>query len=551
MREISVLIGGRAGDGINIAGMMIAQLFNHAGFRIFMNIDYPSLIRGGHNYAIVRASDAEICTFRNKADFVIALNKESIEKHRDKYFPDTVILANADQVRDAENGIPVKAILAAESAPDIMSNSAMIGGFAKAAGIDWALVQEVFSAHVPKNLDLNLKVARRAYDGMTVHRIVERGKNTPQPLVRGNEAIGLGLAGAGMDAYIAYPMTPSSSLLHFLAEEQERLGIMVIHPENEIAVAMMALGFAYAGKRTAVGTSGGGFCLMTEALSFAGMAEIPMVILVSQRTGPSTGLPTYSGQSELDFIIHAGHGEFPRLVLAPGDAREALCLSAAAMEIAWKFQIPAFIVADKMLSEGVYTMDAESVKSLPEPFLIPPWDGTGPYNRYSYSESGISPLAFPGTSGAVIKVDCYAHDEVGITTERQDIVSRMTEKRIMKEKSLAHEMEKSSGIVVSGVLDSETALFCWGSTKGACEEVAGRLGIRVVRPIVLWPFPEKEFARVAEGVKTWIAVEESATAQLGTRLRSRGVALQKTILKYDGRPFTPDELEVQVKEVLA
>ena len=162
------------------------------------------------------------------------------------------------------------------------------------------------------------------------------------------------MVNGGLEAYVSYPMTPSSSLLHFLAEEQERLGITVVHPENEIAVILMALGFASAGKRAAVGTSGGGFCLMTEGLSLAGMAELPIVLLVSQRTGPSTGLPTYTGQSDLLFVLHAGQGEFPRLIVAPGTTEEALYWSAVAMNIAWEFQIPAFILSDKTLSEGTY-----------------------------------------------------------------------------------------------------------------------------------------------------------------------------------------------------
>ena len=233
---------------------------------------------------------------------------------------------------------------------------------------------------------------------------IGRGNNPPSSLLTGNEAIGLGMVKGGLDAYISYPMTPSSSLLHFLADQKEKLGITVIHPENEIAVMIMALGFAYAGKRVAVGTSGGGFCLMTEGLSFAGMAELPVVIVVSQRTGPSTGLPTYSGQTELHFVLNAGQGEYPRLIVAPGDAQEALYWSAVATEMAWKFQVPAFILTDKTLSEGTYSVDGGRV--LPVSLSgSPRWDGEGDYRRYADTASGISPLAFPGDKGAVVKAD--------------------------------------------------------------------------------------------------------------------------------------------------
>ena len=265
--------------------------------------------------------------------------------------------------------------------------------------------------------------------------------NPPVPLLTGNEAVGLGMVNGGLEAYISYPMTPSSSLLHFLAEEQEKLGITVVHPENEIAVILMALGFASAGKRAAVGTSGGGFCLMTEGLSLAGMAELPIVLLVSQRTGPSTGLPTYTGQSDLLFVLHAGQGEFPRFIVAPGTTEEALYWSEVAMNIAWEFQVPAFILSDKTLSEGTYSTDLSLVPKIPRED-VPLWDKTAPYRRYADTPSGISPLAFPGTEGAVVKVNSYAHDEAGITTEEADMVDLMTEKRLRKGEGLTQAMNR-------------------------------------------------------------------------------------------------------------
>ena len=404
MKDVSVLIGGKAGDGINSAGALVAHLLNHMGYSIYLYFDYPSLIRGGHNFAIIRGSEKSIGTCWNHVDFVLALNKETVERHQDKCTSDTVIISNADLVKSAGQGIPVNAILSAEHAPEIMGNSAIIGAFAKAAGIEWDVVTAVFHAHIPKAVDLNLKVAKRAYDQVEKVHPISKGAQPPRPLLTGNEAIGLGLVKGGLDAYVSYPMTPSSSLLHFLAEQQEKFGITVVHPENEIAVILMALGFAYAGKRSAVGTSGGGFCLMTEGLSLAGMAELPLVLVVSQRTGPSTGLPTYTGQSDLQFILHAGQGEYPRLIVAPGDAQESLYWSAVAMNVAWKFQVPAFILADKTLSEGTYSVDPAAIPDVHKADS-PGWSGTPPYLRYADTPSGISPLAFPGRKDAVIKVN--------------------------------------------------------------------------------------------------------------------------------------------------
>jgi 2-oxoglutarate ferredoxin oxidoreductase subunit alpha len=548
MKDISVLIGGKAGDGINSAGALVARLFNALGYSVYLYFDYPSLIRGGHNFAIIRGSEQDIGTCRSTVDFILALNNDTIERHRTSTRTDTAIIFNADLVKTSGQGVPVKAILSDEHAPPIMGNSAIVGGFAKAAGIEWDIVVAVFNSSIPKAVDLNLKVAKRAYDQLEVVRPVNKGPNLPRSLLTGNEAIGLGMVNGGLDAYVSYPMTPSSSLLHFLAENQEKFGIRVVHPENEIGVVLMALGFAYAGKRAAVGTSGGGFCLMTEGLSLAGMAELPLVFLVSQRTGPSTGLPTYTAQSDLQFICHAGQGEFPRLVVAPGDAQEALIWSEIAMNVAWKFQVPAFILSDKTLSEGTYST---SLADIPEIlFKEPPaWTGIPPYLRYADDPSGVSPPACPGMKDAVVKVNSYLHDEAGITTEEASLVNQMTKKRLRKGEGLAEEMQGYPAVAVSGNPEATTAVLCWGSTKGVCNETARELGLRVIRPIVLLPFPADGIRKALIGIKKVIAVEENATGQLALLAQQHGIAVQHRILQYDGRPFAPEDLLKKVKEV--
>jgi 2-oxoglutarate ferredoxin oxidoreductase subunit alpha len=549
MKDVSVLIGGKAGDGINSAGALVAQLLNYIGYSIYLYFDYPSLIRGGHNFAIIRGSDQSVGTCWNTLDFILALNNETLERHRDNCTSETAIIFNADLVKSAGQGIPVHAILTGEHAPAIMGNSAILGGFAKAAGIEWDVVEAVFNAHIPKGVDLNLNVAKRAYDQVEKVHPVRKGIKPPRPLLTGNEAIGVGMVKGGLDAYVSYPMTPSSSLLHFLAEHQGKFGITVVHPENEIAVILMALGFAYAGKRSGVGTSGGGFCLMTEGLSLAGMAELPLVLVVSQRTGPSTGLPTYTGQSDLQFILHAGQGEYPRLIVAPGDAQEALFWSEIAMNVAWKFQIPAFILTDKTLSEGTYSVDPAAISDV-QRGDSPEWLGTAPYLRYADVPSGISPLAFPGMKDAVIKVNSYAHDEAGISTEAADLVVQMTKKRLRKWEGLTEEMQGYPGVTLSGTSGASTALLCWGSTKGVCNEIASLLGLRVIQPVLLSPFPVVQLKNAIEGVTRLIAVEENATAQLATLAGQYGIVPDKRILQYDGRPFSPDDLLVKIKEAI-
>ena len=548
--DVSVLVGGKAGDGINSAGMIIAQLLNNLGYRTFVYFDYPSLIRGGHNFAIIRGSIRNIGVHRDASDYVLALNRETLDRHKSRFHDKTVVISNSDTVRDAGTGVSVTGALEAENAPPIMGNSAVIGAFAKAAGIPWDVVGAVFLRHIGKESDRNLRVARQGYDRVDTVRPIPFIHSTPGALVSGNEAIGLGLVAGGLTAYVSYPMTPSSGILHFLAESADRFGITVVHPENEIAVMLMALGFSYAGRRAAVGTSGGGFCLMTEGLSLAGMAEIPIVIVVSQRAGPSTGLPTYTAQSDLQFVLHAGQGEFPRFVAAPGNAAEAYFWSAAAVEIAWKYQVPAFILADKTLSEGIYSIDPSSLAVPGDIGDNPRWDGAVPYLRYADSGSGISPLAFPGMPGAVVKVNSYAHDPAGITTEEPEITSRMANKRLRKGESLAAGLEGYPAVNTAGTLSAGTAVICWGSVREACSEVCSELGLRMVQPVVLSPFPYDRCREALSGVRTLIAVEENSTGQLAALLKAHGIAADTCILRDDGRPITPDYLASRLQEAL-
>jgi len=551
VNEVSVLIGGKAGDGIGNAGVLIAQMLNHLGYYVYMYNEYPSLIRGGHNFAVIRAAEQQVSVHQDSVDFLLALDQRTVDLHYDAS-PACTMIVNADLVKLSRDGqgISLHAILAAEQAPAIMGNSAVIGAFAKSAGISWETVAGVFHSHMPKGLEENLRVARRAYDQVQTVRAIEPIDRPALPLLTGNEAISLGLAKAGLSAYVSYPMTPSSGILHFLAEHADRLGLTVIHPENEIAVMLMALGFSYAGRRVAVGTSGGGFCLMTEGLSLAGMAELPIVIVVSQRTGPSTGLPTYTGQADLRFVLHAGQGEFPRFVVAPADADQAYYWSAVAMNLAWKYQIPAFILSDKTLSEGQYSLDPEHIDTVvaKEPLL---WDRTLPYSRYRDIPGGISPLAFPGEKDAIVKVNSYAHDEAGITTEDAGMVSLMANKRMSKWVGLSFALMDYPAVYVGGKVDAPTALLCWGSVRGACEEVAAALGLRLVQPVVLHPFPAAQMTGACAGVNRLITVEENADGQLAALARAYGIEVYGNILKYDGRPFTPGELQVKVEEVMA
>lgn len=552
MDNFSVLIGGKAGFGIDKSGAIIGRLFNQLGYRIYIYRDYPSVIRGGHTFSIIRASKTRIATHQNKIDFLLALNQETLDLHRAKLNKDCLFIYDSEAVKinpvaTCGIGIPLGQILKEENASEIMRNTCIIGAFCKAAGIKWEVLDSVLRKEITKEIDLNLKVACRGFDASNESTKIEQLEQKSLPLLSGSQAVGLGLIKAGLKTYIAYPMTPASPLLHFLAEAAPDFGLDVIHPESEIGVILMALGFSYMGKKVAVGTSGGGFCLMTEGLSFAGMAELPIVIMMGQRPGPSTGLPTYSSQTDLHFVLNAGQGEFPRFIVAPGDPEEAYYWSAAAMNMAWKYQLPSFILSDKNLAEGVFNFDLDSIKEIKEE-APPLWDKKSPYKRYGFSENGVSPLAFVPQKDAIIKVNSYEHDEAGITTEDPKLTTMMNDKRLGKEKYLAQELEGFESVKVHGNIDSQTALLCWGSNKGVCVEAAQNLGLKVIQPLVLSPFPVKQFQEAIKGVKKIISVENNATGQLVRLLKIYGFDCSAKILKYDGSPFSLDELEVKVRE---
>ena len=552
MDDFSLLIGGKAGFGIDKSGAIISRLLNQLGYRIYAYRDYPSLIRGGHTFSIIRASKIRIASHLNKIDFLLALNQETLDLHKSKLNKDCFFIYDSEQVKvnpaaTCGTGIALGKILKEENAPEVMRNSCIIGAFAKGVGIRWEALDVVLKKEISKELDLNLKVARRGFDAAGELTRLSQLEQKSLPLVSGNQAIGLGLIKGGLKAYIAYPMTPTSPLLHFLAEAAPDFGLKVIHPESEIGVILMALGFSYMGEKVAVGTSGGGFCLMTEGLSFAGMAELPIVIIMGQRPGPSTGLPTYSSQTDLHFVLNAGQGEFVRFMVAPGDPEEAYYWSAVAMNMAWKYQIPSFILSDKNLGEGVFNFDSDSIKEIKEEAPLP-WDRKSGYKRYQFTDNGVSPLAFVPEKGAIIKVNSYEHDESGITTEDPNLATMMQDKRLAKGKYLAQELEGFETVKVYGNKGSPTALLCWGSNKGTCIEAAQNLGLKAVHPLVLSPFPVKQFQDAIKGVKRLICIENNASGQLAGLLKAYDFKVDDKILKYDGRPFSLDELEEKVKE---
>jgi len=546
MDNFSILIAGKAGDGIDKSSLIIGHIFSRLGYRVYIYRDYPSIIRGGHTFSVIRCTHDKIAAHSDKIDILLALNQDSIDFHKAKLNSKSLIIYDSTSVKSDEGlGLPIGIIIKEAGALELMRNSCIIGAMCKALGIEMDVLEKVFRKDISRETELNLKVAFRGFNEAREFAKVEKLKQKPMGLVAGSDAIGLGLIKGGLKTYLSYPMTPSSGVLHFLAKAAEDFSLKVIHPENEIAVMLMAAGFSYAGDRVAVGTSGGGFCLMTEGLSLSGMAELPIVFVLGQRPGPSTGLPTYTAQTELNFALSAGQGEFARFITAPGDAEEACYWSSMSMNFAWKYQIPAIILCDKTLNEGTYSFDADSLEitNPPETFL---WCQKGGYKRYRNTENGISPLGFPSNKNIAVKVNSYEHDEYGITTEDKDITVMMQDKRLRKEKYLLKDLEQYETVKLYGKKDASTALLFWGSNKGPCVEVGTKLGLRVVQPVVFSPFPSKQFKEALKGVKKIICVENNATGQLADFLKRYDINVDQKVLKYDGRPFTVNELEQKI-----
>ncbi len=538
--EKTIIIGGKAGAGIKEAGRMLAGVLSNLGYYVFGYVDYPSLIRGGHNFVSLTFSERPIRSTDRKADIIVATDGRSIKAHLEDEKEGTVWIINEKESKEGAIKAPFK-----EVAPGFFKSSSVLGAILKLFGIP---LEEglPFVTSLPQR-EKNEQIYREAYNAVPQLYEVKTLDGKRGDILTGNECIALGSVDGGLDFYVAYPMTPASPVLHYLAKRKDEFGIKVVHPENEIGVINMALGIAYAGKRAMVGTSGGGFALMTETLSLAGMSETPIVIYEAQRAGPSTGVPTYTAQADLLFCLFAGHGDFPRVVVAPSTPEEAYALARDSLNIAWRFQTPVILLGDKHLGESYFTVSLERKKVVEEPKL---WEGNGDYRRYEITEDGISPLAFPGREGVVVKATSYEHDERGVTVEDAESVRRMQEKRMNKERTIReYILSREDSVVVGGGKESDKVIITWGSTACTVEDVARELGYRVIRPLFLEPFPSERVFKEIEGAKEVLCVELSASGQFEKLLNMNGIRVDRSVRKYDGRPFFRDELTSILREV--
>lgn len=532
----TILIGGEAGLGSAVTSRFIGKIFASSGYYVFNYRDYPSLIRGGHNFNVLKISDKPIYSHELKYDVILALDPKTIDIHQKDLKGGGIIFG----VKETE---PIVQKL---QGPKILANNVLIGLLFKHFGIDLSILFSAAEKTFGKNADMVKKSIQEGYQIGSEKETLRRGSGQETKcLISGNEGIGIGAIAAGMDVYLAYPMTPASPLLHFLAKRQIENNILVFQPENEIAVINAALGASFTGAKVMVGTSGGGFALMTEAFSLAGMTELPIVVYLGQRGAPSTGLATHTAQGDLKFAINAGHGEFPRIVLAPGDAQEAVVRTQEAFYLTSKYHVPVIILTDKHLAESDYTFDEIKNSSFSaDRFILenPPQD----YKSYEITKNGVSPRAVPG-QGPIIRANSYEHDEYGYTVEDQETTIKMQDKRFAKLPFLKEEIAKLNPVSLYG--EGSDLIISHGSTKGAIVDSLPQLGkFRFMQISYLEPFPAEIVEKEIKKSRKVILVENSATGALADIIKEKtGIEIKDKILKYDGRPFTPDYLINKLK----
>jgi len=551
-------IGGQAGDGLMRAAELTGRMFNRLGLHAFVFNDYGSLIRGGHNFCKIRASSRQVWLHRGSVELIAAVNQDTIAKHENELTEDGRILYDSDVAKyegpHRALPIPLTTMVKQAGGISIMRNSAMIGAIACLYGIAQGLVSEILNQAYGDKATKNIELAKTGYEYAEknfeqILKVEAIGRN-PTPFISGAEAVALGAVKAGMKLYVTYPMTPSTAILNYVGPNQDELGIVLVHPENEIGVANMALGAAYAGVRTMVGTAGGGFALMQEAFSMAGQSEIPVVFAVGQRVAPAVGAPTYTAQADLKFVLNAGHGEFPRIVVAPGDPEEAFVKAGEAMNLAWKYQSPAIVLVDKHLLESYMSIGIDESKVWVEPAKVAEGQEEE-YKRYRFTDSGVSPIAFPGKAGAIIKVTSYEHNEYGYAEETPDGIEKMQKKRLLKMSSIIQDLKGRETVKIHGTPAAENLVVAWGSTKGAILETMALVNkpLKFLQILYLSPFPEWEVSRHLRAAKNVVLVEGNLTGQLGSLITEHtGFHIKNTVLKNDGRPFDPVLLAGKLQE---
>ncbi len=571
INDMSIMITGDAGQGVESSGAGFALALARSGLHIFGMGDYRSRIRGGNNFYQMRIGERPLYSHSIPVHLMLALTSDSITRHIDKVaeggaviYPDRLqVDEGALRRRGVISGaLPLMAI-AEEHGNRLMVNTAALGAAAGLTEFPFEFMEQVikenFGRKGPQVAESNLRVAQAAYDmarkrfGSDFRYRLQAVPGAPRRMViNGNEALALGALAGGCRFISAYPMTPATSIIEWLASLPPEYGFVTKHTEDEIAAVCQAIGAAYAGARAMTATSGGGFCLMVEAIGLAGMTEVPVVVVDAQRGGPSTGLPTRTEQSDLLFAINASHGEFPRIVLAPRSVEECFEMGWRSFNLAEKYQCPVIILTDQFLASSLRTLDPgliDFTKVTIERGAMLGKDDLdrlpNGFRRFEFTETSISPRAAPGHPKAVFASSSDEHDETGHITEEIDNRVRMMQKRMRK---LDEAMKEMRPPALHGAEDAELTLLCWGSTYGSCREAADKMNqaggsVNVLSFPDLWPMPEEPATQALQRCRRLVAVEQNYTSQLARLLKMvTGISVQRTLNKYDGRPFSPEEI---------
>jgi 2-oxoglutarate/2-oxoacid ferredoxin oxidoreductase subunit alpha len=564
--EFSIMVAGEAGQGMKTIGRALSEVFVRSGCNIYSNMDYMSRIRGGNNFYQLRVSDVPVYALREKVDLLIALDAKSVSLHESCLGKNGILVLDAakfDLPKVKENflDLPLYEMAKETGGSDIYVNSVACGIVVGLTKIGFDVLEDTlentFRGKDAGVLGSNVEAAKKGYDSSrgkkkSAFPVPEKQERQEAHLINGNEAIALGAIKAGCKFYTAYPMSPSTGIMAVMAKFSERYNIVVEQAEDEIAAVNMAIGGSFAGARSMTATSGGGLALMVEGISLAGMTETPVVIVNAQRPAPATGFPTRTEQGDLNFVLHAGHGEFAKVVYAPGTSEEAFRLTIKAFEVADRFQIPVLILTDQHLADAVRNIDGldtgdieirKRVISREESRKI------SGYERYKITDSGISPRAVPSWIEDVIYADSDEHTEKGHITEDADIRVKMVRKRLYSK--MAKLQEEAEPPVAYNTSKAKMILVGFGSTYGVLFEAVKNLGSEDVGMMHLpqvWPFPSKEVFSTLKDTERVITVENNATGQLAGLIQKETlIRVERSILKYDGRPFNVDLLMNEIK----
>ncbi|PIS04886.1 MAG: 2-oxoacid:acceptor oxidoreductase subunit alpha [Candidatus Buchananbacteria bacterium CG10_big_fil_rev_8_21_14_0_10_42_9] len=575
----TIKFGGEAGQGQGVSGATFSKVAQRSGYHAFVYTELPSLIRGGHVTTQVTVSEEEIHAAHKEVNVLVALNREVIDWHLDELTDNAVILFDSSRgdIKDMSflkgkkvtlHQLPLSELVQQVGSKPITANVVMTAAIFALVGFKLEplndLIKETFTRKGEEIVQDNYQAAKFGYAyGLKEFDV----KNFPYKLksgrpvkgkilVDGNQGIALGAMAAGCKFYAGYPMTPSSSILHNLAGWAEKSGMIVKHAEDEIAVVHMAIGASFAGVRSMTSTSGGGFALMSEAIALAGITETPLVAVLAQRAGPATGLPTWTEQGDLHFALHAGPGEFPRILLAPGDPKEAFELTILAHHIAEVFQVPVILLSDKYVSENpksVPEFDQSRVKIDHGKFLDAKTVAqVKDYKRYELTKDGVSARVAPGTPGAVHLANSDEHDEHGFSIEgwQPEIRKKMVDKRYAKVPAITKLMPKPK---LYGVKSADVTLVGWGSTKGPVLEAMKEIPANKVNFIHftgLNPLDKASVEKILQGRKKIVTIENNHDGQLAQLL---GQEIQfkpdNQLLTYSGRQFYPEEIIDAVKKL--